>query len=196
MKRPGLPAVRQCSVAAGRQARRAWVCATVREFQILAGELTELTSETRHAALELVLARVPRPNGPLEAQLLEGWTLRYEQECRRPVPAPASSIPDRVCSHIETHLCARLTLQTIAAAIKERPRAITLSFRPAYGMTIPQYVTERRFRAVRPLLAGGMKVEAAARIAGLSRKALYRLVRAKTGLTPRALGACSGADRI
>jgi AraC-like DNA-binding protein len=152
----------------------------------------ELTAETRDVALELALARVPPPNGPIETQLLQAWTLRYQQECRVPVAAAATSVGNRVCAHIETHLCTRLTLQTIAAAVKERPRTIASLFFSAHGMTIPGYVTERRFRTARLLLAGGMKVEAAARLVGLSRKALYRVVRSRTGLTPRALGVAQG----
>ena len=166
--------------------RQEWVVCVTREFQVLAGQLLDLPGSGRVIALDALLDRLPKPCDPLEHQLFESWRLRARLECDRESSPSQSSASDPVSAYIDAHLSDRLTLRSISNELRMEPRAVAAAFQRIHHTSVREYVHDRRFRAAQVLLASGVKVQAVSACLGFgSRTTLYRLVKKKTGLTPR-----------
>ena len=129
--------------------------------------------------------------------MLEGWRLRARQECHRPIDTSPSSLGERLRAYIDADLSDRITLRTLAHALRVSPRAAANAFYRDHRLSVSEYVLDRRLKVAHVLLASGVKVEAVSLCAGFgSRTTLYRSIKKRTGLTPRSVTAAeSYAER-
>jgi methylphosphotriester-DNA--protein-cysteine methyltransferase len=100
--------------------------------------------------------------------------------------AEAQALARRIADFIESQSPARPGVESIARAVGAHPRTMARAFAAIHGITIREYLDRRHFEVATALISE-MKVEAVASMMGISKKAIYRLVRARAECTPAAL---------
>jgi AraC-like DNA-binding protein len=88
---------------------------------------------------------------------------------------------------IEKTYAERITLDTIAAAIREKPEPLGRIFQRVVGMSVHEYLTDVRLRHAAHLVKSPVKIEAVALSVGYrSKKNFYRQFVKRFGITPEA----------
>ena len=91
----------------------------------------------------------------------------------------------RMMEYISDHLTDRLTYDTVAAQFYLSPKNLFRIFKKETGITMYQYVLERRIAKAREILGSGGSAAEAAHAAGFQDYTVfYRCFRKETGLTP------------
>ncbi len=169
--------------------RPSWLYDVVRDLQLLASPDTPLT----RARLDDLLRRLP-PYSRLETIIMRG--LLEELGVRMPVILIERDTPAALCHRaamareirhlIDRHYAERLTIRRLGHMLRHSKTVMSAAFRETYGVTIHGYLTMKRASAaVQALQTSEEKVEAVAFESGYrSKKDLYRVIRAITGLTP------------
>ena len=99
------------------------------------------------------------------------------------------ALADQIRRLIDNHFMEHFTIGRLAQRLHRSRSQIASIFRERYGMSIHDYLTQRRVRAaVQALETSDAKVESVALDSGYrSKKDLYRVIKATTGLTPAKL---------
>jgi AraC-like DNA-binding protein len=91
----------------------------------------------------------------------------------------------RMVDLIEKTYTERMTLDTIAAALREKPEPLGRMFQRVMGMSVHEYLTEVRLRHAAHLVSARVKIEAVALSVGYrSKKNFYRQFVRRFGVTP------------
>jgi len=105
----------------------------------------------------------------------------------------------RMMDFIDKGYTGRVTLKTVAAALRANPAKLRRRFRDRVGVSVHRYVTRLRLEHAAKLIASNTKVEAVALIVGYrSKKNFYRQFVRHFGVTPetfRRRTVSSAADR-
>ena len=96
----------------------------------------------------------------------------------------------RVKAHLDRHFVAEVTLEDLAGVARLNRAHLVRAFRKATGTTPHAYLTDRRFRAARRMLAAGeAPAEVAAACGFCDQSHLNRVFKARMGVTPGAFRA-------
>ncbi|MCU1381824.1 MAG: AraC family transcriptional regulator [Acidobacteria bacterium] len=86
---------------------------------------------------------------------------------------------------IENSYADRITMKTVAAALRGNPAALAREFRRKTGVSVHSYLTAVRLRHAARLIASNVKIEAVALGVGYrSKKNFYRQFIRHFGVTP------------
>jgi len=100
--------------------------------------------------------------------------------------SPASTVVAQgIVDLIEKRFAERLTVESIAAAVRGKPARVGRFFQLATGRTIHEYLTEVRLERAAHLIRSDVKIEAVALDVGYqSKKNFYRQFARRFGVTP------------
>ena len=168
--------------------RREWLYRLSREFQLFGSVDRVPSASDVLATIEKLPARTP-----VEALIVRG--LLAELAAGRGIAVRAwltaeavidPILADKARAYIDHHYAEHLTIARLARVLRVSPSHLTEAFRARHRTTVHAYLTLRRTDAALAALRGSdAKVEAIAAESGYrSKKDLYRVVRAATGMTP------------
>ena len=108
-----------------------------------------------------------------------------KMETLSPLPEK-SKIPAEMLEFIENHYREKITINTLANRCFYNPSYFSRIFKETYGMTLTQYISEKRFDKARELLkTTKMTVEQIAIMSGYKNTAaIYKQFKTKLGITP------------
>ena len=102
----------------------------------------------------------------------------------------------RMLDFIDTRYADRITLKTVAAALRAHPARLGRRFHDKVGVSVHSYLTRVRLEHAAQLIASNIKVEAVALSVGYrSKKDFYRQFARRFGVTPEAFRERKGAIR-
>lgn len=163
--------------------RNLWIERVIRDFQVWAGTCWELKQSDRRTALDHFRTTLPEPPGILERHVLNGLVFSAQQWCEREERAPSGEADDdsrrlvsRALAVVEARAPQRMKVSELARAVAVHPRTLNRAF---HGMLRRSVHSELRRRQgeVAATLVAGTKVEAAAKLMGISLSSVYRLGR-------------------
>lgn len=101
------------------------------------------------------------------------------------ISASGTVTVQRMVDLIEKAYSEKITLNTVAAALRTKPDYLGRVFRAVVGMSVHEYVTRVRLEQAAHLIGSGIKIEAVALTVGYqSKKNFYRQFIRHFGLTP------------
>ena len=101
----------------------------------------------------------------------------------------------RIMDFIDRGYASRITLKTVADALRANPAKLGRRFHDEVGVSVHSYVTRVRLEHAAQLIASDIKVEAVALIVGYrSKKNFYRQFVRHFGVTPEAFRRRNGSS--
>jgi AraC-like DNA-binding protein len=106
----------------------------------------------------------------------------------RQTGSPSGTVmAQRVVDVIEKRFAERLTVKSVAAAVRVNAARVDRAFQGAIGLTIHEYLTQVRLEHAASLIRSNVKIEAVALDVGYqSKKNFYRQFARRFGVTPEA----------
>ena len=102
----------------------------------------------------------------------------------------------RMTAFIDKGYAGRITVKTVAAALRANPARLGRRFHHEVGVSVHRYVTRVRLEHAARLIASNVKVEAVALIVGYrSKKNFYRQFARHFGVTPETFRRRKGSIR-
>jgi AraC-like DNA-binding protein len=103
----------------------------------------------------------------------------------QPGPRAGTVVAQRVAAVIQKRFAERLTLKSVAAAVRLNPTRVNRAFQGEIGLTIHEYLTQVRLEHAASLIRTNLKIEAVALDVGYqSKKNFYRQFARRFGVTP------------